>query len=128
MASSFLSTLRDKVNLATSKKDSRENGETEAPLTLTNYQALTPDILLSIASQALQGVKTDQQLPASSSLIFEIWADHTVHGYLNDVEYLPAGCEEGRRCGSWAFKAALERAIGFTDLETACAYKLFIEQ
>ena len=133
VASGFLTTLKDRVNLGVQPKG--EVGANEAPLAFTNYQSLTSDILLTIASQALEGVKTDAQLPASSSLIFEIGADKTVRGYLNDVEYVPAGCSSNDACTAELFVSAIEAKIGYTDLETACATKatvnsddLFIDQ
>ena len=128
VASGFLQTLHDKVSLTAAAND-----EANQPLSFTNYQALTSDILLAIASQSLDAVKVDASLPASSNLIFEVWGDHTVHGYLNDVEFTPAGCTEGQACTSDLFLAAIQAKIGYTDLESACATTtsssdLFIDQ
>jgi len=77
--------------------------------------------LLAIASQALQtGVDEKKSLPASSSLIFEIWADNTVHGYLNDVEFSPVGCPEDVPCTTDYFVDGLTARIGQTDPAAYC--------
>lgn len=85
----------------------RASNADSLPLAFTNYQALTPEILLAVASASLQGVDTNKALPASSSLIFEVWEDLTVHGYLNDQEYTPAGCSAAAPCTAEAFKGAI---------------------
>ncbi len=59
-------------------------------------------------------------MPASSSLIFEIWADKTVHGYLNDVEFSPVGCPEDVPCTTDYFIAGLTARIGQADPEAYC--------
>lgn len=59
VASGFLQTLHDKVSLTAAAND-----EANQPLSFTNYQALTSDILLAIASQSLDAVKVDASLPA----------------------------------------------------------------
>ena len=105
VASGFLAVLVDRVSFAVSKAD----GTHDLPLALTNYRALTPDILLTIAGQSLElpSKETEAQLPASSSLIFEIWNDQTVHGYLNDVEFVPAGCKKDEPCTADLFTTAI---------------------
>jgi len=89
-----------------------------------NYQALTGDIVLSIANQALEDVKIDKALPASSSLIFEVNADKTIRGYLNDEEHVPAGCKGAKSCTSDLFIAALKQKVhnggSFPEMEDAC--------
>ena len=102
VASGFLNNLVYKVAGAVATDENAE-----APLAFTNYQALTGDIVLAIASQALEDVKTEKALPASSSLIFEVNADKTIRGYLNDVEMVPAGCKGAKSCTSDLFIAAL---------------------
>ena len=102
VASGFLNNLVNKVAGAVATDENAE-----APLAFTNYQALTGDIVLAIASQALEDVKTEKALPASSSLIFEVNADKTIRGYLNDVEMVPAGCKGAKSCTSDLFIAAL---------------------
>lgn len=118
VASGFLSVLKNRVDIAIAKSES--NADT-LPLSFTNYQALNADILLAIASQSLDNVTITESLPASSNLIFEVWADSTVHGYLNDAEFTPAGCTAGQACSAETFVAAIEAKIGYTDLESACA-------
>ena len=112
VASGFLSVLVDRVSLAVSETDA-ENGPRDLPLALANYQALTSDILLTIAGQALQlpSEETEAQLPASSNLIFEIWNDQTVHGYLNDVEFVPSGCKKDEPCTADLFTTAIQAKI-----------------
>lgn len=63
------------------------------------------------------GAKT---LPASSSLFFEIWADKTVHGFLNDEELTPVGCTADVACTTDLFVAGLKSKIGLADVEAAC--------
>jgi len=132
VASGFLTTIKDRVSIANVEPSSDELHDSKnLPLSFTNYQALTSDILLTIASQSLDGVKADAALPASSNLIFEVWGDQTVHGYLNDTEFTPAGCSADSPCTTDLFLSAIEAKIGYTDLETACATKsddLFIDQ
>ena len=41
---------------------------------------------------------TMETLPASSSIVFEMFADGTIKGYLNDEEYTLGGCEPGQPC------------------------------
>ena len=146
VATGFLSVLLDRVNIAVSKT----TNATDAPLAFTNYAALTSDILLTVAGQSLDlpEKETEAQLPASSSLIFEIWNDQTVHGFLNDREFVPAGCSEGQPCTADLFTTAIQAKIGYSRapngsetvmaatnaaLQDACADKtveshLFIQQ
>ena len=98
----------------------KSENATDHSLAYSNYQALNSDILLAIASQALLDVVTTKQLPASSSLIFEIWADGTVHGYLNDEKATPVGCVANAACTSDLFIAGLESKIGQPDVQNAC--------
>lgn len=122
VASGFLTTIKDRVNLALATPERPADADPKnLPLAFTNYQAFTSDILLAIASQSLEGVQTDAALPASSNLIFEVWGDGTVHGFLNDAEFTPAGCSADAACTSDLFLSAIESRIGYTDLETACA-------
>ena len=102
VSSGFLKTLSDNVGLALQYGQSAENAP-DMPLAFTNYQALTEDILLTIAAQTLQDVDTTAKLPASSSLIFEIGADNIVTGYLNDVQMVPAGCADMTSCTATEF-------------------------
>ena len=117
VSSNFLTNIRDKVNMVEGNKS--ENAD-DLPLAFSNYQAFNSDILLAIASQALLDVDTTKQLPASSSLFFEIWADSTVHGYLNDEEATPVGCMANAACTTDLFIAGLESKIGQTDVQNAC--------
>ena len=97
---------------------------TANPLSFTNYQALTSDIVLAIASQALEDVSTTATLPASSSLIFEVEADNTIRGFLNDVEYVPAGCKDAKACTTNLFTAAIKKKVPnagtLSELADAC--------
>ena len=113
VASGFLSVLLDRVNYAVTKTNATE--DQDLPLALTNYQALTSDILLTIAGQSLDlpSKETEAQLPASSSLIFEIWNDQTVHGYLNDVEFVPAGCKKDQPCTADLFTTEIAARITY---------------
>mmetsp|Transcript_10635 Transcript_10635/g.14334 ORF Transcript_10635/g.14334 Transcript_10635/m.14334 type:complete len:177 (+) Transcript_10635:661-1191(+) len=111
VSSAFLGNIRDKVNLASIKKQMGQNA-IDLPLALTNYQALNSDILLTIAAQSLSEDVGTASLPASSSLIFEVWADGTVHGFLNDEEMTPVGCTADAPCTTDLFIAGLEAAIG----------------
>ena len=117
VSSNFLTNIRDKVNMV---KGNKSENATDLPLAFSNYQALNSDILLAIASQALLDVDTTKQLPASSSLFFELWADGTVHGYLNDEEATPVGCTANVACTSDLFIAGLQSKIGQTDVQNAC--------
>ena len=100
-----------------------EDATATLPLAFTNYQALNTDILLTIASQALNiNAEKMGSLPASSSLIFEVWGDQTVHGFLNDEHFRPVcGDSDKGPCTAENFVAALQANIGFSDLENACA-------
>ena len=119
VASGFLNNLANKVEgaVATDAND-------EAHLVFTNYNALTGDIVLAIANQALEDVKTEKALPASSSLIFEVNADKTIRGYLNDEEMVPAGCKGAKSCTSDLFVAALRQKVqnggSFPEMADAC--------
>ena len=119
VASGFLNNLANKVELAVAT-DSND----EAHLVFTNYNALTGDIVLAIANQALEDVKTEKALPASSSLIFEVNADKTIRGYLNDEEMVPAGCKGAKSCTSDLFVAALRQKVqnggSFPEMAVAC--------
>ena len=117
LSSSFLANIRDKVNLAVSKSENAA----DLPLALTNYQALSEDILLAIAQQALTGVDAGRKLPASSSLIFEVGADQTIRGYLNDMEHVPVGCQPKQPCTADMFVAALNARILTDDVAAACS-------
>lgn len=117
LSSAFLANIRDKVNLAVTKSENAA----DLPLALTNYQALSEDILLAIAQQALTGVDTGRKLPASSSLIFEVGADQTIRGYLNDMEHVPVGCKPEAPCTADQFVAALNARILTDDVAAACS-------
>ena len=101
-------------------KDSKQKNADDLPLALTNYQALNVDILNTIAAQALSSDVIYEALPASSSLIFEIWADDTVHAYLNDEEATPVGCTADAACTTDLFLAGLDGKELTDDVESAC--------
>jgi len=117
VSSAFLTNLVNQVNLASVKQT---GNAVELPLAFSNYQALNSDVLLAIASQSLADDVGQKTLPASSQLFFEIWADNTVHGFLNDVELTPVGCTVNTACTTEKFLAGLKAKIGLTDLEAAC--------
>ena len=118
VASGFLSRLIENINLAGATGTMKPN---DLHLGFTNYQALNTDNLFTIATQVLEGVEFTSTLPASSSLIIEVDADETVRGYLNDVEYTPAGCVGVDACTSDVFLASIQSKITITDLADACA-------
>ena len=101
-------------------KDSKQKNADDLPLALTNYQALNSDVLTTIAAQALSSEVGYETLPASSSLIFEVWADDTVHAYLNDEEVTPAGCTADAACTTDLFLAGLDAMELTDDVESAC--------
>ena len=124
VASGFLNNLVNKVGGAVARDE-----DAETPLLFTNYQALTGDIVLAIASQALEDVKTEKALPASSSLIFEVNADNTIRGYLNDVEMVPSGCkadktETSKACNTAVFISSIREKVmnqgSFPEMADAC--------
>ena len=110
-----MTNIVNRVNIALTYSDSEANGTNDLPLAMTNYQAFSPDILLAVASATLVDAPSTT-LPASSSLLFEVGADKTIRGYLNDEEYSVVGCENSEICSAELFIAALESAIGYTDL------------
>ena len=81
--------------------------------------------MLTIANQALEDVSTEKTLPASSSLFFEVNADKTIRGYLNDVEHVPAGCKGAKSCTTDLFIAAIHQKLSnggsFPEMEDACS-------
>jgi len=117
VSSGFISNLSDKVKMV---KDSKQKNADDLPLALTNYQALNSDVLNTIAAQALSSDVIFEALPASSSLIFEIWADDTVHAYLNDEEATPVGCKADAPCTTDLFLAGLDSKELTDDVESAC--------
>ena len=61
-----------------------------------NFQTLNSDILNTFALATAQNPKmptTMEKLPASSSIVFEMFVDGTIKGYLNDEEYTLGGCQ-----------------------------------
>lgn len=99
VSSSFLSNIYDQVKMTS-------GNAADLPLAFSNYQALNSDVLLAIARQATN-TTGERQLPASSSLIFEVWRDGSVHGYINDEEVVPVGCEADAPCTSDLFLEGL---------------------
>ena len=75
-----------------------------------NFQTLTPDILTTIllSTQDKPTLPRDlETLPASSSLIFEIYDDDTVTGLLNDKPFILGGCTGDAQCKLDDWKAHL---------------------
>lgn len=64
------------------------------PVVFFNYQTLTPDILSVLALATLEPKMPDsmEHLPASSSIVFEVFKDGTIKGYKNDQPYTILGC------------------------------------
>ena len=127
VASGFLNNLANKVEGAMAPSHGFEN--TMGNLVFSNYQALTSDIVLAIATQALEDVSTEKALPASSSLIFEVGADNTIRGYLNDVEMIPSGCkadktETSKACNATVFVSSIREKVmnqgSFPEMADAC--------
>ena len=127
VASGFLNNLANKVEAAMAPAHGFE--DTLGNLVFTNYQALTGDIVLAIATQALEDVSTEKSLPASSSLIFEVNADNTIRGYLNDVEMVPSGCkadktETSKACNTAVFISSIREKVmnqgSFPEMADAC--------
>ena len=60
-----------------------------------NFQTLNSDILNTFALATAKDVKKPElmeKLPASSSILFEMYADGSIKGYLNDEEFTLGGC------------------------------------
>ena len=115
LASNFMTNLINKVEYAKSKAPSPDNNH----LVFSSYHALTVDIVLAIATQALEGVPIET-LPASSTLVFEVSADHTVRGFLNNKEYTLAGCAGHSPCAADLFAAALSSKAINNDVRATC--------
>ena len=117
VTSQFLQDLHAKVTIALKN----EADATKLPLAFTNYQALSSNILLTIASQTLSDVDVLKGLPDSSTLIFEVNGDSTIQGFLNDKEHTPYGCSTGQTCSAKTFLAAINGLVLYSDVEAACA-------
>ena len=120
LTSEFLQNIKSKVEMALKRGESEEENVSYLPLSYANYQALTSNNLLAIANQTLWGVNTEQALPDSSTLIFEVNHDGTIQGYLNDQEYTPKGCSASGPCDATVFLDAIMKFVAFPDVETAC--------
>lgn len=116
VATEFIQTIKANVDIALKKTGNADN----LPLAYTNYEALSSNTLLTIATQTLEGVDKTKALPDSSTLIFEVNADGTVQGYLNDVEYTPMGCSASMPCQADTFTSAILALLAHNDVEAAC--------
>lgn len=117
MTSEFLQNIKAKVDIALNKTENAD----DLPLAYTNYQALNSNTLLAIASQSLEGVDRTKALPDSSTLIFEVNADGTIRGFLNDQEYTPMGCSAAQACQADTFVAGIMAYVAHADVASACA-------
>jgi len=119
MSSEFMKQL--KVYMEMSQSATRAEGlhPHELPLSLINYQTLSNDILLTFAAVTLQDMQAEV-LPPSSNLVYEFGTDGSLRAFLNDEEYLPAGCTPGERCTLDQFTAALNALDTTTRVKETC--------
>ena len=52
-----------------------------------------------------------EKLPASSSILFEMYADGSIKGYLNDEEFTLGGCKEGQVCQRSDFEKFVQEGV-----------------
>ena len=87
---------------------------------LTNYNTLDAYHLFTIASACSSTGLAGRDIPAASTLTFEVYSDNTVKAYLNDVKFTPAGCLLGQTCYAIDFVNALYAKTTRTDYKTHC--------
>ena len=87
---------------------------------LTNYNTLDAYHLFTIASACSSTGLAGRDIPAASTLTFEVYSDNTVKAYLNDVKFTPTGCLLGQTCYAIDFVNALYAKTTRTDYKTHC--------
>ena len=75
--------------------------------------------LFAIANALLVGDFSEERVPASSTLVFEIDADNQVSAWFNDEQFELAGCGS-TACSVEDYTFALDSLVTITDVEKAC--------
>ena len=111
MSNEFMRKLMTMMSYA---DDDQEQNTLAMKTRFYNFQTLNSDILNTFVLATAKDLKmptTMETLPASSSIVFEMFADGTIKGYLNDEEYTLGGCEPGQPCKRSDFEPYVQGGV-----------------
>jgi hypothetical protein len=114
-------------NLTPTRTTAEELGNTEETTgRYYSYTTLTSKNFWAIATANLSGNFTGIDVPASSTLVFEVDSNNQVSAWLNDTAFNLYGCDS-LTCLVDDYARHLQDTVVYTNLSSTCSQNPFIQ-